>query len=122
MSAPDEAQRLRAFLLDMLRLELQSSVFYKGELIAVLSPVPAEEAWVDHLEVTDPKPDGWYLWRDPNDPTERVHADRVIVEAGKIAGKWGCGLLFYTECAPLDLPADVAQLIAEQEARKAATQ
>ena len=112
---PADVDRLRGYLLRCLEIDLSVDGFERSDLLAVLSPIPAESAWRDYRLVTAPKDGTWFLWRDPSGPERRVHADQAIVEAGKITGKFGCGLDFYTECAPLVMPADVARIM---EARR----
>jgi hypothetical protein len=111
--------RMRAYLLEGLRSDLRQGNFHTSDLIAVLSDLPPDDAWRHHDTVADPTPDGWYLWRDPRAPDD-IHADRAIVEEGKIISKWGCGINYYTECTPLELPADVAAIIAEGDDREEA--
>jgi hypothetical protein len=111
--------RMRAYLLEELRSDLRHGNFHTSDLIAVLSDLPPDDAWRHHDTVAGSAPDAWYLWRDPSAPND-LHADRAIVEEGKITSKWGCGINSYTECVPLDLPADVAAILAEDDAREAA--
>lgn len=110
---PVDAARMRAYLLDRLRIDVQIGGFDQSDLLAVLSPMPADSAWRDYRSVTDPEDGAWFLWREPGGVGERVHADRVAVDGGQIVGKHGCGLGFYTECAPLAMPDDVARILAE---------
>lgn len=116
------AERMRAYLLEELRSDLRHGNFDSSDLIAVLCDLPAEEAWHRYDEVAHPIENGWYLWRHSSRvPAERIHADRALIEDGKITSKWGCGIGFYTECAPLELPADVAAIIADDDARERAS-
>ena len=112
-----ENARLRGYLLAMLRADPTGCD--RGDLVAALSPAPAESMWRHHADVPNPTPDGWYLWRDPDEEDRRAHADQAIVEDGKITSKWGCGIVWYSECAPLELPADVAEILVQAAAATA---
>jgi len=103
--------RMRAYLLEELDWALRHNGS-DGELVALLSELPAEDAWRPFTEVTDAQDDEWFLWRVPATPDDLIHADQVAAENGRIDVKHGCGLDFYTECARFTMPPDVAELLA----------
>ena len=114
-AAAAEVKRLRGYLLEQLSYEIAFGAGEWHELIAVLSPAPPDGAWQHFEDVAAPQDDGWYFWRDPDASDGRIHADQAIVEDGKIVGKHGCGLHWYSECSPLDMPPDVAEVLAREK-------
>lgn len=70
-----------------------------------------DDAWRPIEEITDAIDGQWFVWRDPASTQTDMHADRAIVEDGKIVGKDGCGLLWYVECQPCRFADDVVEAL-----------
>lgn len=106
-----QRERLRRFALEMVR---QQSC-YDDEALAALARDPDPYAWT--FWQTTPAHNGqWFIWRSPKSPNE-FHVDQVDVdEAGYIEIKYGCGLVYYSECQPACFDAEVLAVLAANEA------
>ena len=112
---PDAAehQRLRAMAL---RLIGQANRFFVMDFledaVAAFAGRPDPAAWRPYVDVTDAADGQWFHWRDPSARTGQVHVDQVDAKQGRIAGKFGGGLMDHTDCQPCRLAPDVRDALA----------
>lgn len=112
------AGRLRAFALSIINQTYGWSDT-AHEAIAALSNAPTDDGWRSFGRLAGVQDGTWFFWRDPGNHAD-MHVDRAITdEAGRIEGKDGCGLNWYTECQPCRFDDEVAAAVLAYQERKA---
>ena len=106
----NDVDRLRQFALLVI-----AEGHYMADVAILAVHGYSDENWKPHTAYSEIAEGAWFVWRDPDNPTENIHVDQVITEAGKITGKYGCGLQWYSECQPCAFAPDLVDAIAKLE-------